>query len=205
MQVTEILNHSKKIKSIDDLINNLDLVIEVAKEDVLKMASSRKLYFHDFDYSYSQAANILKSQLKKKHLKAINKFYKCEVLGNAIKWLISRLLNNMVNITTNKKYKLYSPHKVMLINEDTKEDFDSFKLIETLDFNRLDKNILLKGLRQIWSESLLTNDFDKNDLKILCDKCNIQINEVIDNKIEVFIKKGDQAGSCNFQLVLNFD
>jgi hypothetical protein len=34
MQLVEILSHSNKIKTIDDLLNHFDLVVELAKNDI---------------------------------------------------------------------------------------------------------------------------------------------------------------------------
>ena len=78
MQLVEILNYNNKIKIVDDLLNNFDSVVELAKDDVYKIAKSKRLKFSDFDFTYADAVRMLKNQLKKSNLKVINRFLKCK-------------------------------------------------------------------------------------------------------------------------------
>lgn len=41
MQLVEILSHSNKIKTIDDLLNHFDLVVELARDDIYPNNSIR--------------------------------------------------------------------------------------------------------------------------------------------------------------------
>ena len=52
MQLVEILSHSNKIKTVDDLLNHFDLVVELARDDIYKIAKSKRLLFSDFDFDY---------------------------------------------------------------------------------------------------------------------------------------------------------
>ena len=103
MQLIEILNHSNKIKTINDLLNHFDSIVEIARDDVYKIAKSKRLLFSDFDFAYADAVDMLRNQLQKSHLKGISRFLKCGNITNAVSWLVERLLNKMRNITTNKK------------------------------------------------------------------------------------------------------
>lgn len=71
MQLAVILSHCNKIKTIDDLLNLIDLILELAREDVYKIAKSKRIIFSDFDFTYNEAIEILKSQLQKSHLKGM--------------------------------------------------------------------------------------------------------------------------------------
>lgn len=78
------------------------------QDDVFKIAKSKRIFFADFDFTYASAVEILRKQLLKIHLKGIKKFFlNCDNLENALKWLISRILNNMRNITTNPNFRYY--------------------------------------------------------------------------------------------------
>ena len=50
---------SKKIKVVNDVLNNLEVVLEVAREDVKRIAKKEKLYFEDFDFFFGIAKNHL--------------------------------------------------------------------------------------------------------------------------------------------------
>lgn len=73
MQLVEILSHSNKIKTVDDLLNHFDLIIELARDDILKITKSKRLLFSDFDFTFGEAVKILNNQLKKKYLKGSKK------------------------------------------------------------------------------------------------------------------------------------
>lgn len=45
MQLIEILNNSNKIKTINDLLNNFDSIVEIARDDIFKIAKSKKNLF----------------------------------------------------------------------------------------------------------------------------------------------------------------
>ena len=44
MQLVEILRYSNKIKTVDDLLNNFDSVVELARDDIHKIAKSKRLF-----------------------------------------------------------------------------------------------------------------------------------------------------------------
>ena len=67
MQLVEILSHSNKIKTIDDLLNHFNLVVELARDDIYKIAKSKRLLFSDFDFTFGEAIKILINQLQKKY------------------------------------------------------------------------------------------------------------------------------------------
>ena len=206
MQLVEILSHSNKIKTIDDLLNHFDLVVELARDDIYKIAKSKRLLFSDFDFAYADAVKMLKSQLQKSHLKGISRFLKCENIANAVSWLIERLLNNMRNITTNQKYKLYCAPSFGQLHENIKSNDELEKMLELMELEKFDRDTIKKGLQTIWNNSILEEDFDYDDIKYLCEKFEFEVSEIVGTQAINFQKyKKEQTQSGQVQLMMVFD
>jgi hypothetical protein len=199
MKLIEIINHSGKIKTIYDVLNFLDSILELAREDVYKIAKSKRIIFSDFDFTFSCAVEILKNQLKKKHLKAIDRFFKCENIDSAINWLIGRILNNMRN-TINQRYIQYCFPQVIQLYEAERDE-----ATEVPNLEKIDKFILKEGLTQLWKESIFDMDFMYKDMQYLCEKLELNIDEIIAPETMNLPKfKKEQAESGNSQLVFVF-
>ena len=85
MNTIEILIYYSKLKTVQDLVNNIDLVTDIVKDDVYKIAKSKQVYFADFDFTYGCAVEIVRKQLSKIHLKGIKKFFlNCNNLENGL-------------------------------------------------------------------------------------------------------------------------
>ena len=179
MQLAVILSHCNKIKTIDDLLNLIDLILELAREDVYKIAKSKRIIFSDFDFTYNEAIEILKSQLQKSHLKGISKFLKCENIDSAINWIIGRVLNNMRNISTNSKFKCFCAPSFRQLNENIKSKYDYETVLELMDLKRFDSQTIMTGLKKVWSEVKYDQDFDHEDFEELCCKFGFTSNEVV--------------------------
>lgn len=203
MKLIEIINHSGKIKTIYDLLNFLDSILELAREDVYKIAKSKRIIFSDFDFTFSCAVEILKNQLKKKHLKAIDRFFKCENIDSAINWLIGRILNNMRN-TINQRYSQYCFPQVIQLYE-VLDEVERDEATEVPNLEKIDKFILKEGLTQLWKESIFDMDFMYKDMQYLCEKLELNIDEIIAPETMNLPKfKKEQAESGNSQLIFVF-
>lgn len=206
MQLVEILSHSNKIKTVDDLLNHFDLVVELARDDIYKIAKSKRLLFGDFDFAYCDAVKMLKSQLQKSHLKGISRFLQCENISNAVSWLIERLLNNMRNITTNQKYKLYCAPSFGQLHENIKSNDELEAMLELMELERFDRDIIKKGLQIIWDNSMFEEDFDYFDMEYLCKKFGFEVSEIIGTQaINLQKYKKEQTKSGHSQLMMVFD
>ncbi len=179
MQLVEILSHSNKIKTVDDLLNHFDLVVELARDDIYKIAKSKRLLFSDFDFAYADAVEMLKSQLQKSHLKGISRFLNCENIANAVSWLIERLLNNMRNITTNQKYKLYCAPSFGQLHEYIKSNDELEAVLELIELEKFDRDTLKNGLQRLWNGSRYEEDVDYDDIKYLCEKLGFELSEIL--------------------------
>ena len=205
MQLVEILSHSNKIKTLDDLLNHFDLVVDLARDDIYKIAKSKRLLFCDFDFAYGDAVEMLKSQLQKSHLKGISRFLQCENIANAVSWLIERLLNNMRNITTNQKYKLYCAPSFGQLHENIKSNDELEAVLELMELEKFDRDTIKKGLQSIWKNAMFEEDFDYFDMEYLCKKFGFEVSQIVGTEAINFQKyKKEQAESGNSQLVFVF-
>ena len=206
MQLVEILSHSNKIKTLDDLLNHFDLVVDLARDDIYKIAKSKRLLFCDFDFAYGDAVEMLKSQLQKSHLKGISRFLQCENIANAVSWLIERLLNNMRNITTNQKYKLYCAPSFGQLHENIKSNDELETLLELMELEKFDRDTLKKGLQTIWENSMFEEDFDYFDMEYLCKKFGFEVSQIVGTEaINLQKYKKEQTQSGQVQLMMVFD
>ena len=206
MQLVEILSYSNKIKTVDDLLNNFDSVAELARDDIYKIAKSKRLLFSDFDFAYADAVEMLKSQLQKSHLKGISRFLKCENIANAVSWLIERLLNNMRNITTNQKYKLYCAPSFGQLHENIKSNDELEAVLELMELEKFDRDTIKKGLQSIWKNAMFEEDFDYFDMEYLCKKFGFEVSQIVGTEAINFQKyKKEQTQSGHSQLMMVFE
>jgi len=206
MQLVEILSHSNKIKTIDDLLNHFDLVVELARDDIYKIAKSKRLLFSDFDFAYADAVEILKSQLQKSHLKGISRFLQCENISNAVSWLIERLLNNMRNITTNQKYKLYCAPSFGQLHENIKSNDELEAVLELMELEKFDRDTIKKGLQSIWKNAMFEEDFDYFDMEYLCKKFGFEVSQIVGTEainLQKYKKEQTQSGHSQLMMVFN--
>ena len=206
MQLVEILSHSNKIKIIDDLLNHFDLVVELARDDIYKIAKSKRLLFSDFDFAYGDAVEMLKGQLQKSHLKGISRFLQCENISNAVSWLIERLLNNMRNITTNQKYKLYCAPSFGQLHENIKSNDELEAVLELMELEKFDRDTIKKGLQSIWKNAMFEEDFDYFDMEYLCKKFGFEVSQIVGTEaINLQKYKKEQTQSGHSQLMMVFE
>lgn len=205
MQLVEILGNSNKIKTVDDLLNNFNCIAELAREDVYRISKAKKIYFYDFDFTYNDAVKILKNQLKKCYLNGISKFLNFNDISNAISWLITRIIANMRNITTNQKYKLYCAPSFGQLHENIKSNDELEAVLELIELEKFDRDTIKKGLQSIWKNAMFEEDFDYDDIKYLCEKFGFEVSQIVGTEAIYLQKyKKEQTESGNSQLVFVF-
>lgn len=209
MQLLEILSCSTQLKTIDDLYNRLDLIVDLARDDVKKIAKSKQIYFFDFDTVYGQATDTLKLQLKKTHLRGIQRFFECENIEQAINWLLSRLLNNMKNLSTNRAYLDYVDMEMFKKEAIEIQSFIEFKIDNELmyaDINKLPREAIRGGLEKIYNDVLFDYDFDLQDFEELCTQYHFEAIDIIGyDPHQTANTKVELTASGNSQLTLFFD
>lgn len=203
MNTVEILDQYYINRNKISLSSDLNLIIDIIKEDIFQISRSQRLYFKDFDFTYSESVKILKQQLSKKHLRGIKRFLECKNLENSIRWLISRLLNNMRNLTTNRKYLMFCNPAIIEMNEEIYyENHDFLNMINNLELQKLDKITIKNGLIKLWKESVYDKEFDYIDFSKLCTKYGFEADDVVGSHASTQIKfKKHQIGN-SYQLEL---
>ena len=152
---------------------------------------------------------------KKVHLKAIKKLNKCQDIEYLSKWLVSRLLNTMVNISTNIKYLNYLPsYKIRLYYEEEQatlelDDKNFAYILAEEDVKKIlkyDRNKIKTGLKKVWEDAMDDKEFDLQDFQDLCHKYGFEMDDVLgyDPK-QVPIIKVERTESGHSQFVLFFD
>lgn len=204
--INDILQNSK-IKSVNDLIANIDAVAELAKDDIARIAKAKKIYFTDFDFAYKSGIEMLKNTLQKSKIpRAASKFLKCENIENAVKWLLARLLNNMKNATTNPNYKTYCCPKFGEMHESITSSRNDYEELEMeLELSKIDKQQIKSGLKKVWDDAITDMDFDIQDFELLCKKYGFKAKEILGyDPYELPVLKSELTGSGHSQLVLFF-
>jgi DNA gyrase/topoisomerase IV subunit A len=177
MKTIEIIKSVNKFNNSTDLIKNIDLIIEILKNDILKFSQLKKVYFADFDFTFSQATIILKKQITKIHLTGIRKFLEENDIEKSIKWLFSRIFNLMINLITNKKLKFYCAPILTKFDENIKS-YDFEKMYLELELEKLDRDTIKNGLQTIY-KNLMFEDLDYSDIEYLSIKFGIEISEIV--------------------------
>jgi len=206
MKLVEILSHSNKLQTVDNLLNHLDLVFDLAKDDIYKIVKSKGLQFGDFDFTYADAVEMLRCQLQKSHLKGISRFLECENIASAVSWLITRIVANMRNITCNVKYRLFCSPSFGQLHENIKSNDELEAVLELMELERFDKETIKKGLQTIWKNSMLEEDFDYFDMEYLCKKFGFEVSLIVGTEaINLQKYKKEQTQSGQVQLMMVFD
>lgn len=201
LQLIEIVKKCKKVNSVDDLVNHLDWLIELAREDVFNITKSKKIYFSDFDYFFNEAVLLLKNQLKKTHLRAVNNFFKNGIFENALKWIISRIINNMKNISTNPRYKLYLDLKIEELNEHITGINEIEKIIIEESLKKLNYKLIKNQILELINNMHHSDEFDNFDLKYLIEKFNVKL----DTEYQKLNIKTENINGNNLQLIFDFN
>lgn len=203
MTTPEMMIHLKSIETVDEVIQKLESMFDLVREDVYNVIRSRGWFFQDSDGIYSEACQMLAKTLAKRHLSAVKMFYQSKNAEMATRWMIRRIVANMRNVGLDKRYK----HCVLMKSNELHEILAPKAIeleIELMfeDLYRLDKLILLKGLQKTWEDAKEDFDFDETDFQELCEKFEFTVEEVMGNTL---LLKAEQTAGGNRQLVLFFD
>lgn len=197
----EEIQKYRMIEKVDDLIEHYEVAVSILKADVVRIVSSKGWDIADFHGNYDFACDMTLKTLRKGNLRAVKSFYGGPTLCVAIQWLINRLVSNLRNVSFDPRYRAYSPSRRSIVDryEAVLEDLDMTVMIENL--NRLDRSILIRGLRQVLEDSSEDIDFDLIDFQELCEKFGFTVDEVIE---DTPLMKVEQTAGGNRQLVLMF-
>lgn len=149
------------------------------------------------------------TKMYKKAIKSQNKLFSnlCSS-KKTISWLIDRWINTFINLTSNPNYREYidiSKIKIALNDEISTINRKIEDILEFEKIKKIPKNELINKLKEVWKDAIY-DDFDEEDMKYLCEKLSLRLDEVFKNKGDLFklnLKK-EQVLNGGSQLVLLF-
>jgi len=157
MDTISLIKNSTKFNKVEDLYLNFDLISELIKDDLLKICKSKNLYFSDFEASFKVALVQTKKTLSKTNLKGVQKFFDCPNIESALKWLQSRIINNMLNSNYLKhNFAFKAPIFESLKNYNINKTYDIEKEMELENLVKIDKKELIQGLKKFGNMENLT-------------------------------------------------
>jgi len=94
----EIIANSKKIKTVEDILKNIDLISDLFKEDVVRIIKKAGGFIDDtFEEKYAAAIKWTIKQLNKHNLRLYKRIFTCKSVKEALKLLLIRITNNVRN------------------------------------------------------------------------------------------------------------
>jgi len=214
MTTPELLTQSGKFKTFDDILLNYSLIVDLAAEDVEKMLAQKgKIINEGFDEFYRAAAakfsktmqRLTKNNERLKGIQRILDFCTDDKIKNAIAKVVSRISGQTENeLNPNRKNSL-AWQKKNLCYELEMVDEKAIDLTED-ELSRMSRTTLIVGLADLWEREMFNPDFDIEDMKYLCIKCNVDLYDVV-NEIELETPKmGIETNeNGNSQSVFIFD
>jgi hypothetical protein len=159
----------EKFPSPQDLINNIEFIIDVLRDDVERFSLRTGKNASRFYDAFSASTRMTIGSLNKDNLSGTCRFMKLPG-AVALRWFKSRLLNNVVTSMNNKNSKEY-------LGRLDREEWETVTFGDTeseAEIGSLDSNQISHGLREMWLDGA-----DIGELKYLANKLNINLESVI--------------------------
>ncbi|SFP02488.1 hypothetical protein [Hydrogenimonas thermophila] len=197
---------SCNISTVEQLINKIDAVVEIMKDDAKRICISKKIAVVDFDFAFSVSAEAtLKTIEKGAKLQGVKRFLNCQNIDIAVNWLLQRIVANIKN-TYDKRYKMHFENNGTCEINDYTSKYTIDKQIETEieKMKKIDKEKIKQGLKKVWKE-VDHDDFDIADFVELCEKHGFNAEEILGFKPIVNAQiKTQQVESGRSQLFFDF-
>lgn len=158
-----------RFPSTNELREHADIVAELLRDSIEEFALRTGLSAYRFHEAYSSAMRITLATLDKPALRGVCRF-KAMPVRTALRWLKSRLLNNVKTVLTNPSSAEYLGH---LDREDVENVTFCSAEIEA-EIVGLNREQVLDGLH-----SLFKDGADIGELEYLADKLDVNLKEVI--------------------------
>ena len=166
----EILAGSSKIKTVEDILKNLDLITDLLKEDVVRIIKKTGGFTDDtFEGKYAEAIKWTKKQLNKHHLKLYQRIFKCDDIKAALRLLLVRITNNTRNQFDTKRkntVSYWSLRKTQNLHEKIIEKMQAEDPLEILldkEMQILSKEAKIENLKEYKKELLKIAEIKKNE------------------------------------------
>lgn len=182
-KITDILKNNNTIQNVSDIIKNFDVTVELLKDDIERVAKSKRIYFPDFEFAFKSGVEMIKHTLSKSKLpRSTAKFLQCENIENALKWLLSRILNNMINMSTNPNYKMYCCPQVFVLEDRLNDSNNSIKQLEVeIELKKLDRKQLKISIKHLCDNSLQDKSINLDDVEYLCAKYDFKVSDILNH------------------------
>lgn len=199
----------QKIKSMskDDLIielqNSESWIYELMKNDVISLFLNTGGYISkkfSTDDLYALGVDITIKQISKRCF-----FSEIEDYDLILKKLKSRVVNNIRNyFSPLRKVNYKNMNQYFYFTEELIETFE--EILDEIDLQKIDKETIKVGLIRVWQDTLTDTTFDIIDFEELCEKFQLQANEVLDyDPYTIPIMTKESCNNDNYQLVLIFE
>ena len=123
-----------------------------------------------------------------------------------VAWIIDRWINTFINLTSNRAYKEYIDIlKIKIIWNDREYQSTNNSNIEDIfeieRVKKLSNQEKIKLLKEVWKQSCY-DDFDEYEMKYLCDKLDLNLDQIFENKdyLSKLNLRKLKVVNCNFQL-----
>ncbi|PWE19064.1 hypothetical protein [Aliarcobacter skirrowii] len=207
---------SKKIKNAETIFNDVEIFKSIlfwSRDAAREYFSTQPNKFFLLEYIDDVAPVVDEymlvrvEKMYKKAFKTQNRLFEnlCSY-ERIISWLIDRWINVFINLTTNKNYRDYIDISKIKMNFHDDIYENSKNIDDDIEFEKakkLSKNEKIKLLQEVW-QGAIYDDFDEEDMKYLCNKLDLKIDEVFENKgdlCKLNLKK-IQIEDGNYQLEL---
>lgn len=193
---------AQSIKTHKELFDRFEMITEMIKPDIKRILKSKGVYLRQgWEEAYIVACRTtLFGITEKDHLYSTKKFKRLNV-EKALKWIQSRIANNLLSYLTNSAFIDYIPI-IVSIDEDNFQDTiegddEISKYVAERTIEQLQKDEIISGLKKLYI--LCEEDFDFFEIKNLCKKYEINFSKIVaDIEIPTKVEK-------NGQIAFDFD
>lgn len=206
----------QKIDNPESIFNNIDTFKSIlpwcrdAAREYFSTQKSKMFLLDHIDDVASIVDEYLISRTSKMYNKALisqNKLFRnlCSS-EKTVAWIIDRWINTFINLTSNRAYKEYIDIlKIKIIWNDreyqSKNNSNIEDILEIERVKKLSNQEKIKLLKEVWKQSCY-DDFDEYEMKYLCDKLDLNLDQIFENKdyLSKLNLRKLKVVNCNFQL-----
>ena len=166
----EIIAGSTKIKKVEDILVNIDLIADLLKEDSVRIIRSTGGFCDEtFEEKYAEAIKWTKKQLNKHHLKLYQRIFKCDDIKAALRLLLVRITANIKNQFNLHRKGTVSYNK-NLKKQQLKDDViknmnmdDPLEILLSEEMQILSEEVKIKNLKNYKEEIAKIAKIEKNE------------------------------------------
>jgi hypothetical protein len=160
-----------KFQTIDELISVLETDACLLSDSIESFMLKTGFATDRFTEAYALAVQITIETLQKPHLRGVCRFRKLPV-DRAVKWLKSRIINNIKNVLTDHRLTYYMGKQSEYEDHDTASyHYSTDHTEQEAELDDMEKEVIKDGLINMWK-----NGEDIDDIRYLASKYGVDIN-----------------------------